>query len=67
MEYKIGDIFYDADLCKKVECVADENQCSCECCAYNDEGVSCPAKSYDRHPCYFIDRQDGKNVHFVVV
>lgn len=68
MEYKIGEVFYDAELHANVQCVKDEtkNGClrGCSHCIYSEnyaEGASCPR--YDK-PCYHSDREDGEDVHF---
>ena len=71
MEYKIGEVFFCDELHANVRCVKDEkkNGCliSCSRCIYSEDymsGTSCPAKSYDGHPCYHSDREDGQDVHF---
>lgn len=64
MEYKVGEVFYSQELAASVRCVADNGNSSCERCVFNDGGGACPAKGYDRHPCYHSDRSDGTDVHF---
>ena len=62
MIYKPNDTFLNRG--KLLKCVLD-NDSSCEHCVFNDEGGSCPAREYDRHPCYHTDRGDEHDVHFV--
>ena len=67
MEYKVGEVFYSPEVDGRVKCVEDANGQSCALCAFSEDracGASCPAKSYDWHPCYHSDREDGRDVHF---
>ena len=66
MMYKVGEVFYSHEVDAQVKCVEDVGT-SCAHCVFNEEGESCPAKSYNWHPCYHSDREDGKDVHFVKV
>ena len=64
MEYRIGEVWLSDEIGSYVECVKDQKS-SCEHCVFNEDGGSCPAKSYNWHPCYHSDREDGEDVHFV--
>ena len=71
MEYKVGEVFFDEELHANVRCVKDEvkNGClqSCSHCIFSEDymaGAPCPPRSYNEHPCYNSEREDGQDVHF---
>lgn len=71
MEYKVGEVFFDEELHANVRCVKDEvkNGClqSCSHCIFSENymaGAPCPPRSYNEHPCYHSEREDGQDVHF---
>lgn len=65
MIYKVNEVFYSEEANALVKCVKD---CGTDCsdCVFNEEGSSCPPKSYNWHPCYHTDRGDEHDVHFVL-
>lgn len=66
MEYKLGEVWFSDEINRYVKTVRDEHG-SCEHCEFSEDkacGASCPAKSYDWHPCYHSEREDGQDVHF---
>jgi hypothetical protein len=66
MEYKLGEVWFSDEINCYVKTVRDEHG-SCEHCVFSEDkasGASCPAKSYDWHPCYHSERKDGNDVHF---
>lgn len=66
MEYKVGQVWFSDEFGGYVKTVLDENG-SCSHCVFSEDkecGASCPAKSYNSHPCYCSEREDGKSVHF---
>ena len=67
MMYKVGEVWLSDEVGGYVKTVLDEHG-SCEHCVFSEDqgcSASCPAKSYDWHPCYHSDREDDKDVHFV--
>lgn len=68
MEYKVGEVWLSDEVGGYVKTVLDEHG-SCEHCVFSEDqgcSASCPAKSYNWHPCYQSDREDGNSVHFVM-
>lgn len=68
MEYKVGEVWLSDEVGGYVKTVLDEHG-SCEHCVFSEDqecSASCPAKSYNWHPCYHSEREDGKSVHFVM-